>query len=260
MARSIIEGGEAHRPIRVFERDPDLLRGLDDREADEARVRGVAGVARLEKGRWQPPARDREELAGHLGLLVIDGLLSRNTVIAAAPCPELVGAGDLLRPWQDESAFSSLPWEADWEVLQPATVALLDARFGHTISRWPSIFAALMERMMERQRWLALQTAIGHLRRVDARVLVLLWHLADRWGSAHFDGVHLPIRLTHAYLAQLVGAQRPSVTLALGQLTAAGRLRRDPSGVWVLLRPVPDVEELLAQPGGRRRDGAVTDD
>lgn len=246
--------------VRVFDQDPDLLRGLDRDEAEEARMLGVAAVARLEKGEWHPPARVGDEVAGHLGLLVIEGQLSRNTIVAAAPSAELLGVGDLLRPWQDESEVASLPWGSDWEVLQPATFAILDARFARAISPWPSIFAALMERMTERQRWLALQLAIGHLRRVDARLLILLWHLGDRWGTAHADGVHLPIRLTHAHLARLVGAQRPSVTLALTQLTEAGRLRRGTGGTWVLLRPAPDLESLLRRPGGRHRDAGAPND
>jgi CRP-like cAMP-binding protein len=183
--------------------------------------------------------------------------LSRNTIVAAAPCPELLGAGDVLRPWQDEGSFASLPWESDWDVLQPATLALLDARFARIICPWPSIFAALLERMMERQRWMSLQVAVGHLRRVDARILILLWHLGDRWGTMRPEGVHLPMRLTHAYIARLIGAQRPSVTLALTELAELGRLRRERDGSWVLLRPVPELADLLAQTGGQRRRGEV---
>lgn len=260
MAGAAIDYGGARRTVRVFDHDPDLLQGLEPDEAAEARARGVAAVARLEQGAWDPPAREGEQVAGHLGLLVIEGYLARDTTVALAPTPELLGAGDLLRPWQDGSELASLPWESSWEVLQPSTLAVLDARFARAISSWPSIFAALMERMVERQRWLALQVAIGHLRRVDARVLVLLWHLGDRWGRVHADGVHLPLRLTHAFLARMVGAQRPSVTLALAQLADAGHLRRDGGGTWVLRRPAPDIESLSAQPGGRHRGAGGGDD
>ncbi len=260
MAGATIGYGGARRAVRVFDHDPDLLRGLEQHEAAEALAHGVAAVARLEKGEWHPPARGGGEVAGHPGLLVIEGQLARDTTVALAPTSELLGAGDLLRPWQDESEVASLPWRSDWEVLQPATLAILDARFARAVSPWPSIFAALMERMTERQRWLALQLAIGHLRRVDARLLVLLWHLGDRWGTVHADGVHLPIRLTHAHLARLVGAQRPSVTLALTQLTEAGRLRRGTGGTWVLLRPAPDLASLLRKPGGSHRDDGAAGD
>lgn len=254
VSRAPIDAGRSRSVVRVFERDPDLLRGLSDADAREATVRGVARTAHLPKGKWRPRARAPEEIAGQLGLLVLDGMLARNTILDAVPCSELLGPGDLLRPWQHEGALATLPYEADWDVLQPATLALLDGRFAQTICSWPPVFAALLERMMERQRWISLQVTVAQLRRVDARVLIILWHLGDRWGKARADGVHLPMRLTHAFLARLIGAQRPSVTLALSQLTEQGRVRRDSDGSWVLCRPAPTLPALLRQPGGRRSD------
>ena len=48
------------------------------------------------------------------------------------------------------------------------------------------------------------------------------------------EGVLLPLRLTHQILAQLIGARRPSVTTAVGELTSAGLASRRPDGSWVL--------------------------
>ena len=62
--------------------------------------------------------------------------------------------------------------------------------------------------------------AILHQPRIDVRLHMLLWELAERWGHVHRDGVHLPLRLTHAMLAELVAARRPTVTKALGELAA----------------------------------------
>ena len=47
---------------------------------------------------------------------------------------------------------------------------------------------------------------------------MMLWELAMRWGTVSRDGIRLPIRLTHATLAELVAARRPTVTKALGEL------------------------------------------
>jgi CRP/FNR family transcriptional regulator, cyclic AMP receptor protein len=47
---------------------------------------------------------------------------------------------------------------------------------------------------------------------------MLFWELADRWGTVRGDGTHVPLRLTHAVLADLVAARRPTVTTALGEL------------------------------------------
>ncbi len=73
---------------------------------------------------------------------------------------------------------------------------------------------------------LAITLAVSNLRRVDIRLLVLLWHLADRWGRVTPDGVVVPLKLTHETFARLVGAQRPSVTTALRQLEQEGLVRR----------------------------------
>ena len=58
-----------------------------------------------------------------------------------------------------------------------------------------------------------MQAAILALPRVESRVLAILWHLADVFGSVNADGVLVPLKLTHERLGRLVGAQRPTVTL-----------------------------------------------
>ena len=69
--------------------------------------------------------------------------------------------------------------------------------------------------------------------------MTVFWHLADRWGRVDRDGVTLPIRLSHATLAELVAAQRPSVSIALKQLTGERRVARAPAGGWRLLEGHP---------------------
>ena len=78
-----------------------------------------------------------------------------------------------------------------------------------------------------------MQRAIAQVPRVDARVLVLLWLLADRWGRVSPQGVRVPLSLTHETIGKLVGARRPSVTTALGVLTRRGLVERTDSG-WLL--------------------------
>lgn len=65
---------------------------------------------------------------------------------------------------------------------------------------------------------MAVTMAILHQPRIDVRLHMLLWELAERWGHVHRDGVHLPLRLTHSMLGELVAARRPTVTKALGEL------------------------------------------
>ncbi len=81
--------------------------------------------------------------------------------------------------------------------------------------------------------------AIAHHQRVDDRLLLTLWHLAERWGRVRSDGIALPLPLSHQRLADLIGAHRPSVTTAIGDLSRAGALSRSEtgSGCSTALRP-----------------------
>jgi CRP/FNR family transcriptional regulator, cyclic AMP receptor protein len=67
--------------IRVFDYDPDLLEGLDDATAERLRRRVVARRMWAEPGNWRPQFAPGET-RGHLGLLVIDGLLVRTVRLA----------------------------------------------------------------------------------------------------------------------------------------------------------------------------------
>ena len=74
---------------------------------------------------------------------------------------------------------------------------------------------------------------------MDLRVLLLLWHLADRWGQVSREGTRLNLDLTHELIARMVGAHRTSVTLALRKLAHEGRIART-GRTWVLLGPPPE--------------------
>jgi CRP-like cAMP-binding protein len=90
-----------------------------------------------------------------------------------------------------------------------------------------------MARAIQRSRNLAVNMAIVHQARVDVRLNMLLWHLAGRWGRVRSEGTVLRMRLTHAVLAELVAARRPTVTSALADLARSGLLRRG-RAEWVL--------------------------
>ena len=63
-----------------------------------------------------------------------------------------------------------------------------------------------------------LAVAIALEPRVERRLLLKLRQLAERWGRVTPDGIRLDLRLTHQELANMVGAVRESVTIALGRL------------------------------------------
>jgi CRP-like cAMP-binding protein len=141
------------------------------------------------------------------------------------PATELLGPGDLLLPWEPDRTepFSA---GARWEVLEQARIAVLDRRFTALLGRWPDITAALVGRAVSRSRAFALTIAISQLVGVELRLLVLLWHIAQRWGTPSDDGTVLPMHLTHELLGSLISAQRATVTRALGRLCDDGRVSR----------------------------------
>ena len=121
-----------------------------------------------------------------------------------------------------------------WDVLEMTRVAVLDRRFASAISRWPDLVAALVARAIARSRSLLLNLAISQLVGVDIRLLVQLWHIAERWGFKDASGCVVPVHLTHQLLANLISAQRPTVTSALAGLAEQGRLTRRRDGLIVL--------------------------
>lgn len=228
--------------IAVFDRDPDLLEGMDEATARHLRTRMAARRLWAERGPWHP-AIGIEEQTGHLGLLVIDGLLVRTLRLAGRECSEVVGPGDLIRPWDGDDFGGSVECASDWRVLEPAMMASLDRRFAASVARWPTISCALLARSTRRSRALVYQATIAHVRRAETRLLLALWHLADRWGRVTPRGVVVPVPLTHQLLAQLTCLRRPTVSAGLAQLAQAGELSPLLGGGWLLHGPPPRTSE-----------------
>lgn len=220
-------------PVRVAQEDPELFEGLDHRGRREAQLQAVAPALRLDPGRWDGAIPGVADPSHHIGLLVVDGLLIRTVALGRQTRSEVIGPGDLIRPWEHDDE-STTPLETRWTVLETARIAVLDPAFLDTACRWPPVMVAIVGRAVRRSQALAVQLTITDVRRVDERVMLLLWHLADRWGRVRPDGVVVPLRVTHDVLAELVGAQRPTVTSALQKLVQAGRLKRLPDRTWVL--------------------------
>jgi CRP/FNR family transcriptional regulator, cyclic AMP receptor protein len=224
--------------VDLLDADADLGRALSDQDRAEASRHAATPVVAVAPGPWNPASRHCRPPDGTLGLLVLDGLISRTVRAAGGVHTELLGAGDLLRPWdEDQDAGGMATSEIEWRVLSPVRIAILGPRFAMVAGRWPQLSAELMCRALRRTRSQSILTAVSNQTRVDRRIHAAMWHLAERWGRVGPDGTHLPLRLTHATIAGLVGARRPTATTALTQLSAAGVVRRTPDGTWMLREP-----------------------
>src|ERR1700733_5345890 len=112
--------GRSVRPriCHVLAEAPDLAEAVAPEERAAAIEDCVAGVRDLPCGSW---AGQREDMTPDgIGLLVLGGLLIRRVGGGSGFGAELLGQGDLLRPWQGEGAASSLARTTGWRVLEPA--------------------------------------------------------------------------------------------------------------------------------------------
>lgn len=235
--------------VRVLEDDPELGRGLAAEQQALAVRHLTARTRRLEQGEWSGPFDGEDDMDGSIGALVLDGLLLRVQRIGTVVAAELLGSGDLLRPWQDDGEHAHFPFDASLEVIEGLLLAVLDRSFVARAAAFPEVAGALYGRAMARARSLAGTFAISQMRRAENQVLVKLWHLADRFGRVGPDGVRLPLPLTHAMLATLLGMHRPAVTTALGALKDQGLVLSQDVG-WLLLGEPPEDAIALGARGG----------
>jgi CRP/FNR family cyclic AMP-dependent transcriptional regulator len=224
--------------VKVLEVDRQLGDHVPDEQRERAEVSSTARLIRIPTGRWDA-AECADDARGGAGLLVLSGALVRRVGHARHYGAELLAAGDLLRPWQhDGDDTGILPFETTWRVVAPLELAVLDVRWMSRMAPWPTVDGELVGRALERSLRLATLLAIAQQRRLDIRLRMLLWKLADRFGVVTPDGVDLRLPLTHEILAYLVAAQRPSVTATLSRLTEAGHLRQERRR-WLLLGEPP---------------------
>ena len=225
--------------VVLLDIEPELGEGLNPQERESATRVLTVPARTLEAGPWYPE-EEFSTIAPVVGLMVVDGILTRDVVFAGRMTTEILGAGDLLRPWDDDLDFEPIPFRVSWNVHVRAQIAILDTRVAMAAGRWPPIATAVGARHIRRARALAFQRAISQLPRVEDRLLVQLWALAERWGKVSPHGVRLPLNLPHRTLATLIGARRPSVTTALTGLSRAGLVERLPDG-WLLHGDPADV-------------------
>jgi CRP/FNR family transcriptional regulator, cyclic AMP receptor protein len=234
---SRVEGAAETRPgegeigswdlASLLELDPGLGTGLSEERRAAARARLAVRTVKLGPGGWS------NKLSAHelFGVLVVDGALTHRVVAGPGRSLEVLAPGDLARPWQEDFGALGETW---FSSLGESRLAVLDRRFAASLARWPPVFDALLERSLRRVRFLAEQAALDSRVGMERRVISTLWHLAERSGVETGDGILVPLPLTHQMLAELMGAQRPSVSAAISRLTTLGTIRRTGDRGWLL--------------------------
>ena len=176
------------------------------------------------------------ENAGAFGAVILDGVLLHRMSIGDQPALRLLGRGDLVS--LTGGFRTAILGHSSYRASGQLRLAMLDDRVLLTARRFPRLFAALQIRLAEQHQRLAAQLVICQLPRVEDRLLALMWLLAETWGRVTASGTVLPLALTHDALGELIGARRPTVTLALKELSERGSLFRQ-DREWLLLEPPP---------------------
>ena len=225
--------------VAVLDEDAELREVVGAEHERRARAASMADVLDLPAGSYD--ASVHAPLArGGFGLLVLDGVLVRRVGLGGRFGAELLAQGDLLRPWQHDGEAAVLPFETTWRVVARTRLAVLDLGWAARMAHFPQVGGELAGRALQRSLRLALLMAIAQQARLDQRLWLLFWELADRYGKVHRDGVHIDLPLTHEVIGHLAAARRPSVSSALSRLSARGVLRRE-GRYWVVTGDVPSL-------------------
>lgn len=230
-SRSSVQGPQENED--VLRSDSGLAERLDPTRRAEAEGVSGAGVLTRDTGIWRGKD-DAHYGRDGVGLLVLRGLLVRRVGLEGRLGAELLGDGDLLQPAMHDGEDAVVPFESTWRVMVPLRLAILDLDWLTRMAPYPEVAAELTRRVMIRSRRLATMLAIAQHHRLDDRLRLFFWELADRYGRVNVEGVRVDVPLTHELIGHLVGARRPSVSAALSRLEHAGYVRRR-RGSWLLL-------------------------
>jgi hypothetical protein len=217
--------------VRLLDVVPELADDLSPRAAELAGQTAAAAVMTMPAGVWEP---DAVATPGLLGYMVVSGYLLLKVTLHGTAASELLGRGDLLRTHDDPAADGLLVTAAEWTAVGPVRLAVLDEHLLLAVARCPQLLEPLLARGTTRARCLTAITAIGHMKRIDDRLLALFSHLGSMWGRVSRDGILLDIPLSHGQIGDIVGCERPSVTTSLGRLRARGIVKRRADRTWLL--------------------------
>ena len=205
----------------------DLLNGLDP-AAVKRMLRGVTAV-RLAQGELLDVTESGAACcvvrSGRLALDLDEEDAERHRTVT------LLEEGDVLLP--ASQSWTSVGPRVRGRALEPSVVLVIDhARFEGWLTE-PRIAANLVRVLAAQIADRELAVAIALEPRVERRLLFKLRQLAERFGRVTPQGIRLDLRLTHQQLAEMVGAVRESVTIALGKLVQNDEITIENRTIWI---------------------------
>lgn len=228
--------GAGLQRIALLDADPDLARHVTNDEVPRARKQVTAPLLTLPEGVFDP-VKAMGSGTNPFAAIVLAGLVARELTVGGQPTLRLLGPGDIIHGNPVEAGL--LIPEESYTATLPTRLAIIDDHFLLAVRHWPRLLTALVERSGDQLNSALIQLAISQQPRVEDRLVAMFRALAERWGRVTPQGVIVPLSLTHEALGRLIGARRPTVTLALKALAAEQRLERQEDGSWL----VQDLEE-----------------
>jgi hypothetical protein len=225
--------------VSLLDRDPELAAAVPPEEYATARPVLAGELVRVTDGAGSNVA-SLMGASDTWGLYVLSGVVIRTVSMGRATVPEVIGSGHLLGP--PARMDSVLAVHEDLVAIEATDVVILGERAARAISHWPALLVIWQRRESVRRVRAATLGVVAQLANVEVRLLAVLWHLAEDWGVVGAQGTTLAFPLTHETLGRFVGAQRPTVSLALKRLHHEGLVRRLQNGSWLL---APGSDELL---------------
>ena len=124
--------------ISLLDADPDLSAALSPAQTARAAPRLRVTAMDLPAGPWSPATATPDPAA--IGLLIIDGFVSTTVEAAGRGALEVLGPGDLLRPWVRGDAGSLVAPQIEWSVRSGgARFAVLDGHAARLMAPWPEL-------------------------------------------------------------------------------------------------------------------------
>lgn len=128
------------RRADLLELDPDLAIGLEPAREVLARAHLRVRIEPVGRGPWDP-ATGEFAIPSGLGLLVVDGFAVRELSLGHRVAAELLGPGDITRPWDDDGEHIAYPFSFAFRVLEPLSLAVLDEDATRKLMHFPRLSA-----------------------------------------------------------------------------------------------------------------------